>query len=170
MNTESGERERSSERSDDSWRVSSHRFRNGRTSPTRDVVFEEYNDCACGACGRRFVPSKAVWETRLDAGAFSRERLVRVFHTAGAIHRPAPAGMAARGTGSGLPAGVQAGVGMLMSSPACGSSGRGGSVASSGPAARYGVRRGAGGRRRPSREAGRDVSTLGAGDELPAPN
>ena len=63
------------------------------------------------------------------------------------IGRPAPAGLAARGTGSGLAAGVQAGVGMLMSSPTCGSSGPGASVASSAPSARYGVRRGAGGRR-----------------------
>ena len=83
MNTDSGERERSSERSDVGRSVAPHRFRNGCTSPTRDVVFKEYNDLACGACGRRFVPSKAVWETRLDGGAFSRERLVRVFHAAG---------------------------------------------------------------------------------------
>ena len=99
MNTDSGERELSSERSDVGRSVSSHRFRNGCTSPTREVVLEEYNDLACGACGRRFAPSKAVWETHLDAGAFSHERLVRVFHTAGAIHRPTPAGLAARGTG-----------------------------------------------------------------------
>ena len=63
------------------------------------------------------------------------------------IGRPAPAGLAARGTGSGLAAGVQAGVGMLMSSPTCGSSGPGASVASSGPSARCGVRREVGGRR-----------------------
>ena len=47
------------------------------------------------------------------------------------IGRPAPAGLAACGSGSGLAAGAQAGVGMLMSSPAYGSSGRGVSVASS---------------------------------------
>ena len=64
-------------RGDVSRRVSSHRFRSGCASPTRDVVFKEYSDLACGACVRRFVPSKAVWETRLDAGAFSREHLVR---------------------------------------------------------------------------------------------
>ena len=63
------------------------------------------------------MPSKAVWETRLDGGAFSRERLVRVCHAAGAIHGPAPAGLAARGTGSGLAAGVQAGVGMHLPEP-----------------------------------------------------
>ena len=39
MNTDSGERERSSERSDVGRSVSSHRFRCGCTSPTRDVVF-----------------------------------------------------------------------------------------------------------------------------------
>ena len=55
------------------------------------------------------------------------------------IGRPPPAGL--------LAAGVQAGVGMLMSSPACGSSGRGVSVASSGPSSRCDARRGAGGRR-----------------------
>ena len=54
--------------------------------------FEEYNDLACGTCGRRSVPSKAGWETRLDAGAVSRQRIVRVFHAAGAIHRPAGPG------------------------------------------------------------------------------
>ena len=42
------------------------------------------------------MPSKAVWKTRLDAGAFRRERVVRVFHTAGAIHRPAAPGGTAR--------------------------------------------------------------------------
>ena len=47
------------------------------------------------------------------------------------IGRPAPAGLAACGSGSDLAAGAQAGVGMLMSSPAYGSSGRGVSVASS---------------------------------------
>ena len=56
MNTDSGERERSSERSDVGRSVSSHRLRNGCTSPTRDVVFKEYNDLACGACGRRSMP------------------------------------------------------------------------------------------------------------------
>ena len=63
------------------------------------------------------------------------------------IGRPAPAGLAARGAGSGLAAGVQAGVGMLMSSPTCGSSGPGASVASSGASSRCDARRGAGGRR-----------------------
>ena len=42
---------------------------------------------------------------------------------------------------------LRAGVGMLMPSPACGSSGRRVSVASSGPSARCGVRREVGGRR-----------------------
>ncbi len=62
------------------------------------------------------MPSKAVWETRLDAGAFSRERLVRAFHAAGAIHGPAAAGLAARETGSGLAAGVLTGAGLLLKS------------------------------------------------------
>ena len=64
----------------------------GARDATRGVVFEEYNDLACGTCGRRSVPSKAGWETRLDAGAVSRQRIVRVFHAAGAIHRPAGPG------------------------------------------------------------------------------
>ena len=46
-----------------------------------------------------------------------------------------------------LGVGVRAGVGMLMSSPAYGSSGRGAFVASSGPSARCGARRGGDGRR-----------------------
>ena len=41
MNADSGERERSSERSDVGRSVSSHRIRNGCTSPTRDVVLWE---------------------------------------------------------------------------------------------------------------------------------
>ena len=64
----------------------------GARDATRGVVFEEYNDLACGTCGRRSVPSKAGWETRLDAGAVNRQRIVRVFHAAGAIHRPAGPG------------------------------------------------------------------------------
>ena len=91
--------ERSSERSDVPRPVSSHRFATGARDPSRDVVFEEYNDLACGTCGRRSVPSKAGWETRLDASAVSRQRIVRVFHAAGAIHRPAPAGWRRAGPG-----------------------------------------------------------------------
>ena len=64
----------------------------GARDATRGVVFEEYNDLACGTCGRRSVPSKSGWETRLDAGAVNRQRIVRVFHAAGAIHRPAGPG------------------------------------------------------------------------------
>ena len=40
--------ERSSERSDVPRPVSSHRFATGARDPSRDVVFEEYNDLACG--------------------------------------------------------------------------------------------------------------------------
>ena len=53
---------------------------------------DDTRNLACGTCGRRSVPSKAGWETRLDAGAVSRQRIVRVFHAAGAIHRPAGPG------------------------------------------------------------------------------
>ena len=93
--------------------------------------------CRPRRCGKR--ASTAVHSAASVSCAFS-------IPPARSIGRPRR-GLAARGTGSGLAAGVQAGVGMLISSPACGSSGRGVSVAASGPAARYGVRRGAGGRR-----------------------
>ena len=43
--------------------------------------FEEYNDLACGTCGRRSVPSKAGWETRLDAGVFSVNYFCRLAST-----------------------------------------------------------------------------------------
>ena len=99
--------------------------------------------CAVSLCRRRVDVL-----TEPTGGPFSRGRRGPFFSCHfQSIGRPAPAGLAARGTGSGLAAGVQAGVGMLMSSPTCGSSGPGASVASSAPSARYGVRRGAGGRR-----------------------
>ena len=58
-----------------------------------------------------------------------------------------PGGTRSVRSGFCLGVGVEAGVGMLMSSPSCGPSGRGASVASSAPSARCGGRRGAGGRR-----------------------
>ena len=68
--------------------------------------------------------STRVQSTASVSCAFSMPR-------ARSIGRPAPAGLAACGSGSDLAAGAQAGVGMLMSSPAYGSSGRGVSVESS---------------------------------------
>ena len=71
--------------------VLSARARRTRCYPWRRV--RRVQRLACGTCGRRSVPTpKAGWETRLDAGAVSRQRIVRVFHAAGAIHRPAGPG------------------------------------------------------------------------------
>ena len=104
--------ERSSERSDVPRPVSSHRFATGARDPSRDVVFEEYKRsclwdvwaafCAVqGGVGKR--ASTRVQSAASVSCAFSMPP-VR------SIGRPAPVGLAVRGTGSGLAVGVQAGV------------------------------------------------------------
>ena len=97
--------------------------------------------------------SKVLWETRLRRPLSCAERIARVFHNTGRIHRPVGPDVprsrvsAARWFWASLRRGNGVAVLVLMSSSSGGCSARRAYVASSGPSARCGARRGAGGRR-----------------------
>ena len=130
----------------------------GLRDPTCDVVFESKDEVACGACGRRLRRPRCCGKRAFCNASVDTERIARVFHSTGRIHRPLEPGGSVASVADVIVLGARCDVvagRVLMSSP----SGRGlvrrASAASSGPSGRCGARRGASGRRWRRPDSGR---------------